>query len=531
MARQSAKSAIRAAQSAEKKAAGTGVHLGAATADSFVNFAHKLGMNADNPLAASSYSFNPITRNRTLLEWMHRGSWLAGLAIDIPAADMTRKGVEYKTELPPSDAERLDTYMTAYQTWHHVQETIQWARLYGGAICVALIDGQDPRTPLRLDSIGPGQYKGLLVLDRWQLEPELGDLVTEYGPHLGLPKYYRVTENAPALRGAVVHYTRIPLRLTGIALPYQQRLTENLWGISVLERLFDRMTGFDSATTGAMQLVYKAYLRTLKIKGMRDIVAAGGKPLDGLVAYTTMMARTQTIEGMTMIDAEDDFQVDHSQAFSGLSDALTQFGQQISGALQIPLIRLFGQSPTGLNSSGDADLRTYYDGISSAQQRDLFHGVNLIYRLAARSAEIRVPDNFMMTFRALLELSDVEKADLAGKVVTAVTQAKDSGLVSDKVAMKELRQSARTTGIFTNITDDDLEAADDQINPPPPAGDLLDGLGEMNGNAEVRPNGEAQRVPAGPRRRVVVQPATASGRPAGTPALDGLRSRFQRRAA
>ena len=53
------------------------------TIDSFVNMMHGLGIGADNPLSTASYGFNPITRNRIQLEWMHRGSWLAGLAVDI----------------------------------------------------------------------------------------------------------------------------------------------------------------------------------------------------------------------------------------------------------------------------------------------------------------------------------------------------------------------------------------------------------------------------------------------------------------
>jgi hypothetical protein len=59
----------------------------------------------------------------------------------------------------------------------------------------------------------------------------------------------------------------------GVELPYQQALTENLWGLSIIERLWDRMTMFDSASTGAGQLVYKAWLRTLKVKDLRSVVA------------------------------------------------------------------------------------------------------------------------------------------------------------------------------------------------------------------------------------------------------------------
>jgi hypothetical protein len=37
---------------------------------------------------------------------------------------------------------------------------------------------------------------------------------------------------------------------------------------------------------------------------------------------------------------------------------LLQFAQQLSGALNIPLTRLFGQSPAGMNSTGEGDLHS-----------------------------------------------------------------------------------------------------------------------------------------------------------------------------
>lgn len=441
--------------------------LAAATNDSFVNFSMKLGVGADNSMSSSAYGFNPITRLKTQLEWIHRGSWLGGLAVDVVADDMTRAGIEYITELDPEQSERMDRKAVGSGTWHQINETIKWGRLYGGCIAVALIDGQDMRTPLRIDTVGPRQYKGLLALDRWMVEPTLEDLVTDFGPNLGMPKYYRVNQAAPALRGAAVHHSRVMVRHVGVSLPYQQRLMENLWGLSVLERLYDRMIAFDSASTGAAQLVYKSYLRTLSVAGLRDIVAAGGAPLTGLTSYVDMMRRFQGIEGITVIDAEDKFEVQTSQAFSGLSDALVQFGQQLSGALQIPLVRLFGQSPAGLNSTGESDLRMYYDHINQLQMSDLHEGVTTIYKLIARSEGFELPHNFQLGFKSLWQLKDEEKANIAKTNADTVNAVLEAGVISPQTALKELRQSSRQTGVFTNVTRRMIDEADDQVAPPP----------------------------------------------------------------
>ena len=439
----------------------------APTLDSFVNFAQRLGIGADNALSTSSYGFNPITRVRTQLEWMHRGSWISGIAVDVVAEDMTRAGVSIKGAMKPDDIERIEESAVVLGVWPSIKETIQWGRLYGGAIAVMMVEGQAPETPLRIETVGKGQFKGLLVLDRWMVEPTLNDLVTEMGPDMGLPKFYNVTADAPALPRLKVHHSRC-IRLEGIRLPYWQRVMENLWGISVIERLYDRMVAFDSATTGAAQLVYKSYLRTLKIKGLREVVAAGGDMMQGLVAQFDLMRRYQGIEGISLIDGEDEFGVTEHAAFGGLAEALAQFGQQLSGALQIPLVRLFGQSPAGFGS-GDNDVRLYYDGIASQQKKDLKVGVTKVYRMIAQSEGIAVPDGFSITFNPLWQLSDKDKADIANTTVDAVTKARDANLITDQAGAKELRQSSNVTGVFSNITDENIEDLADEPAPVPEA--------------------------------------------------------------
>jgi phage-related protein (TIGR01555 family) len=350
------------------------------------------------------------------------------------------------------------------------------------------------------------------------VEPTLEDLVTDLGPHLGLPSYYRVSYNAPALRGAVVHHTRIAFRHVGLELPYNQRLMENLWGISVLERLYDRMVMFDSATTGAGQLVYKAYLRTLKIKGLRDIVSAGGQAMNGLAQYADTMRRFQTLEGLTMIDGEDELEMQSHTAFSGLGDALIQFGQQISGALQIPLIRMFGQSPAGLNSTGESDLRMYYDGINQQQEKNILHGTTLIYKLGARSIGVQLPPDFAVKFKSLWKLTDVDKSSVSKSTGDAVQAAYEGGLVGRQTALKELRQSSRVTGIWTNITQDMIEAADDEPQVPG-AEDMLSSLVGGGGDNEGASHGafgsEGEKSPLdnGPRERKPLQLPTPGGSP------------------
>lgn len=452
------------------------------TLDNFQNFVAKMGRGTDNMSSAGTYGFNPISRQRVLLEWMHRGSWIAGQAVDVIAKDMTRGGITLDGQITPEDTKTIERSMVSLKVWQKLCETIQWGRLYGGCLAVMLIDGQELSTPLRLETIGKGQFKGLLVLDRWMVQPSLENLVTDFGPDLGTPKYYRVLSNAPAIPKESIHHTRC-IRLEGVNVPYQQRLMENLWTISVLERLYDRMLAFDSATTGVAQLVYKCFLRTFSVTGMKELVSAGGTAEGQLMAYVQAMARFQGIEGISVIDAEDKLEATSHTAFSGLGEALSQLAQQLSGALEIPLVRLFGQSPSGF-SSGDNEVRNYYDGINQKQETELRIGITRICDATARSCGIVLGDDFSITFNPLWQLTEKDKSEIAKADTETALSAEAAGMVSQATVLKELKQSSHTTGRWTNITDEDIEAADTEVTPPdelaPAPGEGGDPFGKKN---------------------------------------------------
>jgi uncharacterized protein len=458
------------------------------TGDSFQNFAAKVGIGTDNQSSFSTYGFNPISRNRGLLEWMYRGSWICGKVVDCPADDMTRAGIEITGDIDPDELDKLHNGFNDTATWGGINQTAKWGRLYGGCIGVMLIDGQKPETPLRAETVGKGAYKGILVLDRWMIQPNYTELVTEFGPDLGKPKFYETVVEGFAIPKMKVHYSRC-IRIDGVDLPFWQRITENLYGMSVLERLYDRLVAFDSTTQGAAQLVYKAHLRTLKVDGLRNIIAAGGKALDGLVASLEYMRRFQTNEGISLIDAKDEFET-HEYSFSGLDQVLLAFGQQISGAADIPLVRLFGQSPAGLNATGDSDIRNYYDGINQQQELKLRRPLTTLIQVQALSLGIKLPEGWGFKFNPLWQMTDKEKAEIADRVSTAVDRVEQSGIISPKVALKELKQSSRVTGIFSNITDEDIEAAADEppdpseMDGPPVLGDKPEGDGPEDDGGE-----------------------------------------------
>jgi phage-related protein (TIGR01555 family) len=438
------------------------------TADSFQNFIAHVGQGTGNQNDGARYGFNPVTRNRLQMEWVYRGSWIAGQAVDCVAEDMTREGIEINTSVKPDEIQEFDKDVATLRVWDQLSETIKWSRLYGGSVAFMMIDGQNESTPLRLETIRKDQFKGLLPLDRWMLNPSLSDLVSDYGPYFGKPKYYTTTPDAMGMPRMKIHYSRV-IRMEGVLLPYWQRTTENLWGQSIVERLWDRLVAFDSTTTGAAQMVYKAHLRTYKVEGLRDIIAAGGKAYAGLLKQIEMIRIFQSNEGITLMDAKDEFET-HQYAFAGLDALLMQFGQQLSGALGIPLVRLFGQSPGGLNSTGESDLRTYYDNIKRQQVSSIGPGLEKLYRVMFISKfGSPPPDKFELNFVPLWQLSAKEKSENADRNTKAITTAYEAQIIKRATALRELKEQSRETGLFTSIQEDEINEAENDQTPSPEA--------------------------------------------------------------
>ena len=441
------------------------VRVAAATADSVQNFIARVGAGTQNQGAATHYGLNPITRNRLQLEWAYRGSWICRQVVDAPAEDMTRAGVEIQSSADPGEVEQLQTAMQQLAIWQKLKEVATWARLYGGAIGIMMIDGQNPATPLRAETVGKDQFLGLLAVDRWAVQPNFTDLITEFGPDFGMPRFYSVTASYTNLPRIKVHHSRV-IRMEGEDLPIWQKFTENGWGLSVLEPLWDRLTAFDSTTVGVSQLVYKAHLRTLRIEGLREALGSSGPALRGILSNVDMIRAMQTNEGLTLLDKDDEFAT-HQYSFGGLSDVLMQFAQQLAGAAKIPLVRLFGQSPAGLNATGDGDIRNYYDAILSEQEARYRRPLTVLLRILHQSVLGKPPPKgFTFVFRPLWQMSAKERSEIGISVTNAVGAMESAGIITRAMALKELRQAAPVTGLFGSITDQDIEEA--KAEPPAP---------------------------------------------------------------
>ena len=457
--------------------------------DAFTNMLARLGAGTPNLLEGTEYTTERMTRDFATLNALYRESWIVRRIVDVIPADMLKNWITITSGIEPAVEKKISLALRRTQLIDKLKRGMQWGRLYGGALGIMLVkhQGNDLTTPLRLDYIMPGDFAGMLIFDRWNgVSPssELVDDVTD--PEYSYPKYYTISD--PTNGGMVqIHHSRC-IRFPGNLLPYWEELSELQWGASVIEPVMDDLKKRDNVSWNIAQLTFMANLRVLKMEDLGQLLASTDA-ISQRELYNTIQAQNILMSnmGLQIMDSKDSMET-HQYTFGGLADVYQQFLMDIAGAAEMPVTKLFGRSPAGLNATGQSDLQNYYDMIAEKQESYLRPILNKVLPPFIISTLGSMPDDFDFDFDPVAEPSDKERAELAKTGTDNVVAAFNAGLISQRMALQELKQQSERTGVWTNITDEDIAKASETVEVPGEMGGGLLGLGE-DGPAAGAPQG------------------------------------------
>ncbi|XMM82974.1 anti-CBASS Acb1 family protein [Stenotrophomonas maltophilia] len=325
--------------------------------DGLVNLVANLGTPRDK--AASTYYGLP-TLSEQEADNAYRGTWLARKVIDIPAMDSCRKWRGWSADQEQITAIEAEEKRLGLQ--QKVLRAMIRARLTGGAALYIGTGQSDPTLPLKPESVGRAGILHINVLSKRVLQAGELDLDPE-SPGYGLPAFYTLSSGTA---GQVrIHPSRLVI-LHGAEKPDPELGTGNGWGDSVLLAISKAIKDADASAANIASLVFEAKVDVIKIPNFMSSLA-DPEYEQKVLQRLTLAAMAKGVNGALLLDAEEEYEQKQAQ-FGGLVDLMMGFMQLTSGASDIPMTRLLGQSPGGLNASGESDLRNYYDRISSNQE-------------------------------------------------------------------------------------------------------------------------------------------------------------------
>ena len=424
--------------------------------DAFSNPLFRLGYGSQSPLEATEYPLTRMTDNYALLNSLYRDNWVVQNVVGIIPDDMTKKWFAPAGAVGPEHLKELERVQRVTALRERVNEGLRWGRLYGGAAGLIMIRGQEGMLgqPLELESIYPGTFQGLYILDRWQGVVPGMELVFEGGEPV--PAYYSITD-ASGNTVAKVHHSRL-VRFTGRDLPFLERVAELYWGESEVEALYNDVVKHDNVAANMAALTFRANVDTMEVQNLDQLFSVTSGEQQRRF-WNVMQAQSvmKSNFGMQLVNRGD--QIKNTQyTFTGLQEVYDSMCLDLSGASRIPVTKLFGRSPAGMNATGESDLRNYYDYVDTLREAKLRPILEKLLPVLAMSAWGAVPDGLDLTFPPLWTPTAAEVAEIALKKAQAIRDTFQAGLFRADTAQRELKKLADETGMFDSISEEEIAA-------------------------------------------------------------------------
>jgi hypothetical protein len=290
----------------------------------------------------------------------------------------------------------------------------------------------------------------------------------------GLPLHYLIQPEQG--RPYRVHHSRV-LRFCGPEVPRWEFQANMWWGLSEVELIFEELRKRDNVSWSIANLCFRANIMVIHDDQIAALVSGLGISGEAAQrAYASFQAMNQMMSNQGLLALTTKGSLDsHQFSFGGLDAIEKNFMVNVAGAVGIPFSRLFGQTVTGLGQSNEGDEGIYNDKVKQKQERELSPQLWKLLPVIAMSTWGKVPQDLDHKWLPVQSPSNQERSELGRSNTDAVLVGFNAGLIPPKTALQELKQQADVTGLWSNITTEQISKASMEIAP--------DKSGEMPGGA------------------------------------------------
>lgn len=477
--------------------------------DGYVNLLNKYGTSQDN---SEAYQFErePIIPDMQLTG-LYEGNGLFSKIIDTPAEEALKHGFDLNLKNDEVNAfveEALDEL-----EWEEKAATaIKWARLYGGALIVMLInDDGGLEQPVNWQNVK--SIDELRVYERAIVQPDYSSLYRQdYGgkgegnrvSKFGQPEFYYVSSVYGSFR---VHESRCLVFRNGVLPEQTSNSIYRFWGMPEYVRIRRALRETVTAHTDSVKLLERSVQAIYSMKGLATLLTTD----DGENQVLKRLNVIDTARGILnslVIDADGENYDFKTFQFSGVKDVIDATCNMLSALTNIPQTILFGRSPAGMNATGTSDFESYYNFVEKIQRlmlkRNLRTLLDVIFRAGIASGAVEEEPDYKLEFNPLWSLSDTEQATVdQTKAQTAQIKAQTAQAYVDMQALDP-------TEVRKRLASDEEFDVEDIISEGEDDDDLLQALlgssstdmaneveaAQMNAEQQQTPGGAEQSAPA-----------------------------------
>lgn len=290
--------------------------------------------------------------------------WLINRACRLPNEDALAPGwtVEWSGEAPAGEDDKSELLRKVVEVSNQKFKLSEAAlrfgvnrSIYGQALAYFEIEGEDPATPLNIDGVKPGTFKGVNIVEPYWAFPEWnGDGMTPGTSHFYRPQYYTVG-------GKRIHISRLCVK-PFVEVPDILKPSYYFGGIPLTQMIYERVYAAEKTANEVPELA----LTKRMLVADANIADMMARP-DVFGAKANMVWRSRNNRGVYYKNPQETV----TQLDTNLADldnnVWTQY-QLVAAVASLPADRLLGTSPKGFQSTGEYERRTYAQTLKTYQE-------------------------------------------------------------------------------------------------------------------------------------------------------------------
>lgn len=334
-------------------------------------------------------------------------------------------------------AQELDMYKI-------LSEAIKKSLIFGGSLVYINMGGeQELGKPLIIAKETSGnKLKALNVLEAWQISPAQTNLSNPLDKDYMKPSQWYVSGV-----GSVDSTRFYPLVF--FEVPNLIKPLFNFMGISLTQFMMNKVKDSESMRQSLADIFLRFKTDIIRTPALTNMDANQLRERVQLINMSKNNTGT-----MLLTDLEQWEQTITPTA--GLDKLYAQSMEAIASSARMPINKLFGQTPTGLNNSGEYDIQSFYDTIRGYQDSTikplLLHIYNII--LNERYADLDISLDYI--YNPLKQLNDLEIAQAKNLQADYYTKLISAGIITQSEALNELKKQ--------DLLGSDIQGADDDMN-------------------------------------------------------------------
>lgn len=357
------------------------------------------------------------------------------------AREMTRKWGELESD---GDEDRDDeiTALTALLDKHNIKDKLRRAAIHDGLfgrghIFIDINDSFDDlevlATPLAIDAtaIPKGAKIAFRNIEPIWTYPNDYDSANPLSPDFYNPRTWFVN-------GRVVHRSRL-LTFVGRKLPNILQPAYGFAGLSLSQMAIPYVQNWLRTRQSVSDLLH-AFSVMVLATNMASVLQGGGA--ESLINRAQMFTQFRDNRGIMMLDKETEDFRNVSAPISGLDRLQAQSQEQMASVSGIPLVKLLGITPSGLNASTDGEIRVFYDTIEANREALFGDPFGTIREVMQLSLFGEIHRELSWKWGSLWQLDEAGESAVRKTDADTSVELIDAGVISPLEARQRLAKTA-----------------------------------------------------------------------------------------